>query len=355
MNRLPLSPGAATEIVPLFREMLKLCKVARGETVLLYGDTHTPQHYPAAFLGAAQDLGAIPAIMTVPTTSPAVQAWAPHDRPEARPKVIMEAWKNADLVIDMTTQPGQLYTPVTYEALKSGTRVLRVSLPLDDMQRMFPTPEVIRRVRASTAILERGTRLRMTSPAGTDVIFVRAPDRPVGHQDGVADEPGHWDMWPAGQVAVAPLEDRSEGVLVINTGDILLNLGRYVDRSITCLLREGRIVEIQGDGVDAFLLREWFAQWKDPRAYVVSHIGWGCHDKASWLRMTAHWAERGGLMDAESYGGDVQIAFGNNLAYTLRGANDTRAHIDIDCRDCSFYVDDALVVDRGVLVHPELA
>lgn len=354
MNRLPLTHGAATEIVPLFREMLKLCRVTTGETVLLYGDTQTLPHYPAAFLGAAQDLGAIPAIMTVPTTSPAVQPWAPHDKPEARPKVIMDAWKNADLVIDMTTQPGQLYTPVTYEALKSGTRVLRVSLPLDDMQRMFPTPEVIRRVRQSTALLARGTRLRMTSDAGTDVVFDKT-GRIVGHQDGIADEPGHWDMWPAGQVAVAPLEDRSEGTLVITTGDILLNLGRYVDRPIRCTLQGGRITEIRGEGVDAFLLREWFSQWKDPKAYVVSHIGWGCHDKASWLRMTAHWGERGGLMDAESFGGDVQIAFGNNLAYTLQGANDTRAHIDIDCRACSFYVDDALVVDHGALVHPELA
>jgi len=353
MNRLPMSHGAATEIVPIFREMLKLCKVTKEETVLLYADTQTPPHYPAAFLGAAQDLGAIPAILTVPTTSPAVQPWAPHDQPSARPKVILEAWKNANLVIDMTTMPGQLYTPVTYEALKSGTRVLRVSLPMDDMVRMFPTPEVIRRVKASTALLAKGTKLRMRSDAGTDVVF-DSTGRPVGHQDGIADEPGHWDMWPAGQVAVAPLEDQSQGQLVINTGDILLNLGRYVDRPITCIITGGRITQIKGEGVDAFLLREWFAQWNDPKAYIVSHIGWGCHDKANWLRMTAHWGERGGLMDAESYGGDVQIAFGNNLAYTLRGKNDSRAHIDIDCRNCSFWVGDELVVDHGRLVHAAL-
>lgn len=354
MNALPLSHGAATEIVPLFREMLKLCKLAKGESVLLYADTHTAPHYPAAFLGAVQDLGGIPALMTVPTTSPAVQAWAPHDDPSARPAVILSAWKNAGLVVDMTTKPGQLYTPVTYEALKGGTRVLRVSLPLDDMQRMFPTPELIRRVKASTEILRRGTRCRMTSEAGTDVTFHYA-GRPIGHQDGIADEAGHWDMWPAGQVAVAPHEDRSEGMLVINTGDILLNIGRYVDRPIRCPIRGGRITEIEGDGVDAFLLREWMAQWNDPNASVVSHIGWGCHDRASWLRMTAHWMERGGLMDAESFGGDVQIAFGNNLAYTLQGKNDSRAHIDIDCRHCSFHVDDALVVERGRLVHPDLS
>jgi hypothetical protein len=84
MNRLPLSHGAVTELV-------------------LYGDTHTPPHFPAAFLGAAQDLGAIPAMMMVPITSPAVQPWAPHDSAAARPGIIMEAWKNAHLVIDMTT------------------------------------------------------------------------------------------------------------------------------------------------------------------------------------------------------------------------------------------------------------
>lgn len=66
MNRLPLSHGAATEIVLLFRDMLRLCRVVAGETVLLYTHTHTPPHYPAVFLGAAQDLGAIPAMMMVP-------------------------------------------------------------------------------------------------------------------------------------------------------------------------------------------------------------------------------------------------------------------------------------------------
>jgi 2,5-dihydroxypyridine 5,6-dioxygenase len=353
MNRLPLSHAAGTELVPLFRDMLKLCKVSPNETVLLYTDTHTPPHYPAGFLGAAQDLGAIPAIMTVPMTSPAVQAFAPHDQASSKPLVIVEAWKNADMVIDMTTSLGQAYTPVLGEAVKAGTRVLRVLLPLDEMQRMFPTPDTIRRTRASTAILARANKLRMTSDAGTDVIFFRG-DRPVVEQDGLADHPGDWDVWPSAQVAIAPLEDRSEGTLVVKTGDILLPLGRYVDRPITCEIQQGRIKTITGDGVDAYLLREWFAQWNDPNAYVVSHIGWGCHDKADWLRLTAHFMERGGLMDAESFGGDVQIAFGNNRSFLLHGRNDTRAHIDIDCRDCSFYVDDELVVDRGKLSHASL-
>jgi len=353
MNRLPLSHGAATELVPLFRNMLRLCKVAPGETILLYGDTHTPPHYPAAFLGAAQDLGAIPAMMMVPITSPAIQPWAPHDSAAARPGIIMEAWKNAHLVIDMTTAPGQKYTPVTAEALRSGTRILRVSLPFDDMQRMFPTPDVTRRVEASTAILKDARILRMTSDAGTDLVFDKT-GRPVSHSDGIADEPGHWDMWPAGQVAVAPVEGSVEGALVIDTGDIILNLGRYVDRPITCVISGGRITDIKGDGIDAFLLREWLAQWKDPNAYVVSHVGWGCHDKANWLRMTAHWGERGGLMDAESFCGDIQIAFGNNVSFSLQGRNDTRAHIDVECRRCSFWVDGELVVDHGTLVHPGL-
>ncbi len=351
-RRFPTSPLAATELIDFFRRALEINRVKPGENVLVYGDSHTQAHYKAAFMGAAMALGATAVEMTVPATSPAVQPWGEYSD-EVREGLIAQAWRAADLVIDLTTGMGQLYGQVTTEALAAGTRVLRLVAPLDILERLFPDPEIKRRALAARQVMEPARTIRFTSQAGTDLTMDKT-GRPAAIQYGIADEPGHWDLWPAGQVACAPLEGSAEGTLVIDVGDILLPLGRYVGERITCVVKEGRIAEIQGGGVDAFLLRDWFASWKDPNAYIVSHIGWGFLDKALWTRMTHKWMETGGVMDAESYYGDVQIAFGNNLAFTLKGTNATRAHIDIDCRNCSFWLDDQLIVENGEILPEDL-
>ena len=344
MRVLPTSPAASTEIVGLFKDLMQLSALKKGETVLIYSDTLTPPYYPAAALGAAHELGAIVVQMTVPATSPAVQPWAP-DLPETKPEMILSAWKGADLVIDMITGAGQLYTPITTEARKSGTRVLRLMAELDDLRRMWPTDAIKTRVLESREILASADTIRVASPGGTDLTMSKK-GRIASGQYGRAEEPGQWAMPNSAQVATAPIEGSVEGVLVLDIGDIILNLARYVAQPVYITIEKGAITKIEG-GLEAFLLRDWFATWKDPRAYIVSHIGWGCHDKASWHRMGNLWQGIGGFMDCESYYGNMQIAFGSNMSAGLQGANDTRAHIDIQCRNNNFWVDDLQVLEEG--------
>lgn len=344
MRILPTNPAAATEIVGLFRDLMELSLVTKGETVLVYCDTLTPPFYPAAALGAAHDLGAVVAQMMVPATSPAVQPWAP-DIPEARPEMIVSAWLGADLIVDMTTGAGQFYTPVTTIALKAGKRIMRLMGTLDDLRRMWPSDSVKNRVLESKKVLEGGDTIRVTSPGGTN-LTMKMTGRPAATQYGRADEPGRWSMPNEGQIACAPIEGSVEGTLVLDIGDIILNLSRYVGNPVTLTIERGAITRIDG-GLEAFLLRDWFASWNDPKAYIVSHIGWGCHDKANWGRMGIIWTTPGGFMDAESYYGNMQIAFGSNMSQALQGTNDTRAHIDIECRNNNFWVDDVQVLQEG--------
>ncbi len=350
MRRLPTSPSAATEIVGLFEELLSLSNLKKGETVLVYCDTLTPPFYAAAAMGAAHQMGAIVAQMMVPATSPAVQPWAP-DVPEAKPEMIMSAWMGADLVVDIITGAGQLYTPITKLARQSGTRVLRIMAELDDLRRMWPTDSVKERALRSQAVLATGNELRVTSKAGTDLVMDKT-GRPAGAQYGRADEPGRWEMPNGGQVACAPIEGSVEGTLVLDVGDIILNLARYVADPVRIIIEKGAITNIDG-GLEAFLLQDWFETWHDPKAYIVSHIGWGCHDKASWHRMGNPWLGTGGFMDCESYYGNMQIAFGNNMGQ-MGGENDTRAHIDIQCRNNDFWVDDLQVLAEGQFLIDEL-
>ena len=93
-RRLPVSPLAATELVEFFKEALVINAVKAGETVLVYGDSHTQPHYKAAFMGAAMALGCTAVEMTVPTTSPAVQPWGEYSE-EVGWALVRRAWRSS--------------------------------------------------------------------------------------------------------------------------------------------------------------------------------------------------------------------------------------------------------------------
>ena len=48
------------------------------------------------------------------------------------------------------------------------------------------------------------------------------------------------------------------------------------------IVEKGVVTRIEGDHLDAELLRAFMARFNDPRAYAVSHIGWGMDEKAQW-------------------------------------------------------------------------
>lgn len=341
MRRVPTTPWTGADLVPMFTRHLEMCRVTDRETVLGFTDTQSNPAYGAALMAAARLLGAEYLQMTVA----ADDEWM-------KSRVIVDAWKGCDLMAAMISTPW-LYSRAHNDALDAGTRTLMIEEPEDILARLFPTEVIRRRCEAGEGILKGALELRIASEAGTD-LTLSMEGRPPVIQWGVSDQPGRWDHWPSGLVAVAPLETSAEGVLVIDRGDALLNPGCYVRSPITCRLREGRIVSIEG-GADANLMSGWFERARDDRAYAVSHIGWGCDDRADWNALGLRAWEGGGAMDVESYHGGMLIAFGSNCDRGLAGRNTVDFHFDIPTRNHDFFVDGRQVIDRGVFTVPGLA
>lgn len=339
MKRFPTSYSASTELVPLFKRELELCKVKPEETILLYADTHTTPHYPAAFMGAAMELGAEVYQITVSSVVP-----------ERDTGPIADAWRRADLVVDLVSTLAHAYSMLNQAALDAGTRVLRVGQPQDVLIRMFPDPVVRRRVEAGARLLNMADSVRVTSEAGTDLI-ARKKDRVTVGLYGFADVPGRWDHWPSGMVTCGPDEMGADGILVLDVNDIILGLARYVTEPVRLTLREGKIVKFEG-GAEARMLQDWFASSGDKDAYRIAHIGWGCEHRANWNRLAALGAEPA-TQDAESFYGNMQIAFGANTAL-FNGKNKTRVHMDFPCRNCSVYLDDRKIMEQGVFLLDEV-
>jgi 2,5-dihydroxypyridine 5,6-dioxygenase len=332
------SAGAATELVPLFRRVLEACAVTPAETVLVYADHHSPPHYADAFVQAAQDLDAVSFELVVPANSPAVETG-----------VILDAFKSSDVVIDLASYGTSIYRPLRTEALKAGTRILRVTEPEDVLFRMPPDPEVRARAKASEQLTDAATSFHITSAGGTDIVVNKEGRKAFGLW-GATDQPGTWDHWPMGLVVVGGNRAGTNGRIVIEPGDMLLAMQRYASTQVTVTVEEGVITEIAGT-LDAQLLRQWFEAWRDPRAYHISHVGWGCDHRALWDRMAkkAH----GGTGDAEAFYGVMQIAFGRDTSF-LGGTNDVPAHMDFDCLRNDISLDGQPVLREGEFVSAEL-
>lgn len=341
-----MSAAVAAEMVSLFKKELEFCKVNEKETVALLTEPRFEQTYPSAFMAAAKDLGADVFTLITPTLR--------DPRASFPGQAVTESLKQADLVVDMTQIPGPsgspfLYTDATNEILASGSRIIMVNHAVDVLRRLLPEPRIAKRSRAGAEFFENVETIRLNSAAGTELTLSKK-GRPSSCQCGYVEETGQWDHWPSAQVACAPLEDSANGTLVLDTGDWVVNFGRMITAPVTIEIRNGKATEIKG-GSDAVHLREWFRSWNDEWAYGVSHIGWGCENRAIW---------GASIMDVESYYANTLVAFGSNFFKGparfcgLGGKNRSLAHLDIGLRDCDFYADGNLVTSKGNIVPDAL-
>jgi 2,5-dihydroxypyridine 5,6-dioxygenase len=129
-------------------------------------------------------------------------------------------------------------------------------------------------------------------------------------------------------------------------GDVNLTFKRYLQDRIVMRVVDDYVREIEGEGVDADLMREYFASWGDAEAYAVSHVGWGLNPGARWDAMSFY--------DKRDFNGTELRAFAGNFLYST-GANEvagrhTLGHFDLPLRNCTVALDGKVVVDEGRLV-----
>ena len=349
MVQFPLSPLVGAEAVVLFREELRLCNLRPDEKALIVSDASTNPHYAAACFGAVLEIGAEVAQVVVPFVEGTPELAARRRAEKLVPyEHIIDLMKRMDFVVDLTSI-GFLHSERQVEMLSHGTRMLRVREPIEVLQRLFPTLEIKARVEAGARVLGAGRRLRVTTPAGTDLSVDRG-DRPVFMQYGFADLPGRWDHWPTAQVVLAPAEKTARGTLVLIAGDFIGH--RYVGSSVRLEVEDGRIARMNGEGLDVVLLRDHFARGQGSDADRISHIGWGCDHRARYdaLDRYAHYHTRGA--EVRGVYGAVTIAFGSNA--DLGGANRTQLHMDLGFRGARFLLDDRPVLEREAFLVPEL-
>ena len=340
-----MSQSADAMLTALFRENFERSAIGPGQRVVVLSEGDVLRDYALASVAAADALGADVVDLNIPADA----AGDPNERManigqnnlSAHPEAI-ETCKQADIVIDHMLL---LFSPEQIAMQKAGTRILLVVEPVDVLRRLMPQDGLRERVEAGAARLRRAQQLRFVNDAGTDVTYALG-DKSILTEYGYTDEPGRWDHWPGGFLATLAADGGVNGRVVMDRGDLVFPQKQALSEPVEFRIEGGRVVAIAG-GDDAAALRRFVETYDDPRAYAVSHIGWGLNERCVWD------ADLPGIgMDGRAYCGNVLFSLGPDTEFG--GDNDTPCHLDLPMRACTLWLDDELIVDRGRIVPGDM-
>ncbi len=183
------------------------------------------------------------------------------------------------------------------------------------------------------ALMERTAVIRVTAPGGTDITMPVAGRRALA-STGLFREKGQWGNLPTGEAYLAPIEGRSQGVVVVDGSMAGVGL---LPAPIRITVEDGLATTIEG-GPEADRLRELLEpHGADGR--TVAEFGIGTNDRA---RVT------GVILEDEKVMGTIHIAFGDNKS--MGGTVRVASHLDGLVLSPSVWFDDRQVMDAGRLL-----
>ena len=332
-------------LTELFRRNLELCEVGPGETVAVLSEGDQLDHYRQATLAAARDLGADVADVHLAADGaedPAVRIANIGQNALGKHPQAMQTCLDADMVVDHMLL---LFSHEQIAMQEAGSRILLVVEPEEILERLFPTAEMRARVEAGEKRLAAAEQLRFTNDAGTDVTYTLG-DKFILTEYGFTTEAGRWDHWPGGFLATLAAERGVNGRVVMEADDIVFPLREFTGERIAFDISDGMVTAISG-GARARHLQGFIEGYDDPRAYAVSHIGWGLNHHCIWR------PDLPGIgMDGRAHYGNVLFSLGPDTEFG--GENDTPCHLDLPMRGCSLWLDDELIVENGAVVPDDM-
>lgn len=251
--------------------------------------------------------------------------------PMAPPRNLHSAMTSSDEIIIVTNLEWAnrfAHVPAVKESCANNAKIASVE---PGMGKWGLTLEQIdaatQRARTAMAALEGATKVRMTSPRGTDVT-ITIEGRPALEITPIKKHGqmmGPLPLWS--EVAFAAVEDQTEGTVVVDGVMLGIGLPGQVENTITWTVENGRAVRIEG-GEEAERLRALIDGVEN--ATVIGEFAFGVSDIAPF-----------GTPSEKGRVGTAHLALGDNhLAYP-GGQNVCKLHLDGVILDASLQVVDS--------------
>jgi leucyl aminopeptidase (aminopeptidase T) len=254
---------------------------------------------------------------------------------EEPPPEVADLMKRFDVVLCPTSK-SLTHTDSRRAASAAGARVATLpgvteSIMVRCMNANYE--EIAARTYRLCALLEKTRAVRVTAPAGTDIVMPIA-GREAHASSGLFREKGQSGNLPTGEAYLAPLEGLSNGVVVVDGS--MAGVG-MVTQPLRIVVEGGYATEITG-GLEAQKLIALLApHGRDAR--TVAEFGIGTNDKAILT---------GVILEDEKVMGTIHIAFGDNKS--MGGTVRVASHLDGLITRPTVWFDDAKIMEDGRLL-----
>jgi 2,5-dihydroxypyridine 5,6-dioxygenase len=333
--------------IDAFVQTFELCQVQAGDAVAILSETQSrPINVHLAELALLR-MEARPFHVVVPTPpqfAPVpVRSSGYSFAIEHMPEVVA-ALAATPFVADLTVE-GVIHSPAALNVRKDGTRMLYISNDHpESLERTRSDAAMKARIHKGREMMSNAQCMRVTSDAGTD-LEITLTDAFIGGNLGFVQDPGAWGSWPGGIQSCFPPANTVNGTVVMAPGDINYTFKRYLETPVTLTIENDFVVDIDGPGWDADLLRNYFAAWDDPNAYATSHVSWGMNHGARWDALVMYDKGDVNATEGRAVAGQFLFSTGPNPAANRH----SDCHFDLTMRDCTIRLDDKTVVERGRL------
>lgn len=304
--------------------MAKTClNVKAGEEVLIIVDSKG-KNIGSAIFAVCQELDAEPLLLEI------VEREVHGQEP---PPLVATAMRHADVVI-APTQKSLSHTDARRNATKEGVRIVTMPGITEEMMKRTLNVDYHQIAKLSKEVAQKLTDAEeavLKSRRGTDLKLSLKGRQGVA-DTGIIHEKGAFGNLPAGEAYIAPLEGKSNGILVID-GEVA-GIGP-LDEPITIQVENGIAVRISG-GKAAEQLQNMLEKTKDKNAKNIGELGIGTNKMAKLS---------GNLLEAEKVYGTVHIALGDSIS--MGGLVRAPIHLDGVVLNPTLIIDDEVIVEAG--------
>lgn len=309
-TRIPADAPESARTVPLAevaeRVIGSYMAVQPGESLVLIVDDGAELAIGEALYAAGLAAGADAALVRVP-----MRARSGAEPPSA----VAALMAGADVVVSVTKR-SLYHTRATGAAKAAGTRgAMNAPATVDAWTHGAMTADhhAIRKVAEQVADRLRGAdRVRVTSPAGTDVELSILGRAPKAWLTAICHQPGEISAYPGGEVSLPPLEGTTNGVIVLEY--VMTDIGA-LSEPIRLDVVDGLVTAI-GGGPEADLLERMIEGVEGARN--IGELGIGLNPLA---RLSAD------ITESKKRAGTAHMAIGDN-AGGYGGVVECDLHLD---------------------------
>ena len=251
---------------------------------------------------------------------------------EEPPSLVADALKKCDVFI-LPTSHSLTHTMARIDANKRGAR--GATMPGITVEMMLRTlnadyQRIARLTKKVCRLLNKARKAYVESATGT-ALELQLQRRTCCPDTGIVKHKGGFSNLPAGEAYVAPVEAKSNGMVVVDGSFAPVGA---VATPVVVEVRKGAIARLRGNRQLSAIFKKY-----GRRERTLCEFGIGTNYKA---KIT------GNVLEDEKVLGTIHVAFGNNLAFG--GKNKASIHLDAVVRKPSVWLDDRLIIRKGTFL-----